>query len=604
MNRLVGICMAVVLTAPPAIAGNVGVVSSHRIVRAERQVVQQTVQQGMQQLMSIYTPQQLEDGVYVGSEFCIACHSSFAGFRDTLHRKQIRTARPDTLVNDFNRNGINDFEEGLDFNQISSAFDQYKPNAPVLGSAGGQYTITIGGLTMPVVAAEGGEGWKQLFLVRVPVTGTADGLTADNYLSPIQYTLATGEYAVYAGDNWYDADDEPRFQAGLSAASFAGGTNSSYSKSCIGCHVTGIQSLTQDGNGEWRADLYPGVLFQPGDPTYLDLDHDGNTDLTNVGCESCHGPGSGHILGGGDPSKIVNPKNLTTAEENALCGQCHIRSKSVPGGVHGFPYDEAEQAHWIPGSGEDFQDYWTDNASRWPDGVNSRKSEQQWQDFYESSKPTYPYHPVRCSECHEPHHVTANEHQVIDSLDEGGLLISISTDNNTLCLACHATHGPFEDITPDMVADYGEYRDEIGSVISAHTHHPYAPERTMGLSRCTTCHMPKVATSAVAFDIHSHTFEPIAPEKTLMYQDQGGMPNACGVSCHSQKVNLWGFGISPDITVWDSAFEVQNANQLMQYFGPGGLWWDTTASESLSRRFIESSAAPGVVPVDSHRTGD
>jgi len=155
-----------------------------------------------------------------------------------------------------------------------------------------------------------------------------------------------------------------------------------------------------------------------------------------------------------------------------------------------------------------------------------------------------------------------------------------------------------------MVADYEANREEIAQVVSAHTHHPYAPERTMGLSRCSSCHMPKVAKSAVAFDIHSHTFEPIAPEKTLMYQEQGGMPNACAVSCHSQRVNLWGFGISSDISVWNSDFEVMNATELMEYFGPGGLWWDTTAEESLSRRFIENSAAPGVIPVDNSEPED
>lgn len=598
MNRLVGICMGVVLTASPAIAGNVGVVSSHRVVNAERQVVRQTVQQGVAKLQTMYSQRELEAGVYVGSEFCIACHQDKAGFRDTLHRKKIRVPRPDTIVNDYNQNGVNDFEEGLDFNTISSAFDGYKPSAPVLGFDGANYTITIGDLTMPLVAVQGGAGWKQRYVVRVPVTGTPDGLTADNYISPIQYNLATHGYVVYHGADWYDADNQPKFHAGVSASNFAANNTRSYSKGCIGCHSTGVKSITQDANGEWQADLYPAVLFQPDDPSYWDFDHDGNADLTNVGCESCHGPGSAHVLGGGDPAKIVNPADLTTDEENAVCGQCHIRPKSVPDGVHGFPYNETEQRQWIPGSGEDFQDFWTDHAGRWPDGMTSKQHHQQWHDFYESSKPTFPFHPVRCSECHESHRNTANDHQIVEAIDEDGLMIPTSNDNNTLCLACHATHGDFEEITDEMVADYEANRDEIGRVVSAHTHHPYAPERKMGLSRCSKCHMPKVAKSAVSFDIHSHTFEPIPPEKTLMYQEQGGMPNACAVSCHSQKVNLWGFGISSDISVWNSAFEQANAEELMEYFGPGGLWWDTTAEESLTRKSIEASAAPGEIQVD------
>jgi len=83
-----------------------------------------------------------------------------------------------------------------------------------------------------------------------------------------------------------------------------------------------------------------------------------------------------------------------------------------------------------------------------------------------------------------------------------------------------------------------------------------------------------------------------------MYQDQGGMPNSCAVSCHSQKVNLWEFGISDDIAVWNSDFEVMNANELMEYFGPGGLWWDTDQAQSMTARVMRNAAPPGEIIVD------
>lgn len=544
-------------------------------------------------LLTMYPQKALEEGVYVGSEFCIACHQSKAGFRDTLHRMKIRTPRPDTVVNDYNQNGINDFDEGLDFNQISSAFDAYKPNAPILSHEGSTYYITIGSLKMPLVAAQGGVGWKQRYVVRAPVTGTPNGLTAGNYVTPIQYNLSTHGYVVYHGADWYDSSNQPKFPSGVSAAEFAANNSRSYSKGCIGCHSTGVKSITQDSNGEWQADLYPAALVQPDDPTYWDFDHDGNKDLTNVGCESCHGPGSAHILNGVDPSKIVNPKDLDTDQANRICGQCHLRPKSVPDGNHGFLYNETEGRQWMPGSGEDFSNYGTDHGGRWPDGKHSKQHHQQWLDFNESSKPTFAFHPVLCTECHEPHHNTANEHQIVESINDNGLAIPTAVDNDTLCLACHATHGDFENLTKEMIANYDENIDEIAHAVSAHTHHPYAPERSMGLSRCTSCHMPKVAKSAVAFDIHSHTFEAIPPEKTLMYQDQGGMPSSCAVSCHSQKANLWGYGISPDISVWNGEFENMNAEKLMEYFGPGGLWWNTDNPASPSRRHLDEAAPAG-----------
>jgi hypothetical protein len=105
--------------------------------------------------------------------------------------------------------------------------------------------------------------------------------------------------------------------------------------------------------------------------------------------------------------------------------------------------------------------------------------------------------------------------------------------------------------------------------------------------------MPKTAKSAINYDIHGHTYEPIAPEKTLMYQEQGGMPNACAVSCHAQKVNSFGLGYDPDIGDWDAQFDVDLATMLMYWYGPGGMWWDTEHEESSAKRAIENSLAPG-----------
>jgi DmsE family decaheme c-type cytochrome len=41
------------------------------------------------------------------------------------------------------------------------------------------------------------------------------------------------------------------------------------------------------------------------------------------GCESCHGPGTAHVEGGGDVSKIVSFKNLPKTEVNKRCLSCH-----------------------------------------------------------------------------------------------------------------------------------------------------------------------------------------------------------------------------------------------------------------------------------------
>jgi DmsE family decaheme c-type cytochrome len=41
------------------------------------------------------------------------------------------------------------------------------------------------------------------------------------------------------------------------------------------------------------------------------------------GCESCHGPGSEHVAGGGDVSKIIRFPTLSRQESSARCLSCH-----------------------------------------------------------------------------------------------------------------------------------------------------------------------------------------------------------------------------------------------------------------------------------------
>jgi len=548
-----------------------------------------------------YTRQQLEAGVYVGSEFCIACHPGYSPWRETKHAQALR--RPlaqyslvpgKGVVADFDGNGVDDFIQGLDFNQISSVFDRFKPNAPILGVTGGTYTITIGALTLPIVSTQGGTGdWKQRYLVRVPVTGTPDGFSRENYVSPVQYNEVTRQYVLYHPEAWYDDTNAPRFGPNTPVTVVAAENNRTYSKQCVGCHAPPPRAIGQDANGEWRYTAYPAVLFFPDDPGYFDYDHDGIFDLVNVGCESCHGPGSAHILGGGDPSRIVNPEDLSTEEANQVCGQCHSRVKSVPNGTYDWPFRDDIHTPWQPGRGLDLVDFFTDASGRWPDGIHAQQHHQQWLDFLESPKPGFQFHPVRCVECHDPHGYTSNEHLVRDVLVENGIRIPTKVENNSLCLACHAPFGPFSDLSKQMIADFEANRDAIEKVVKGHTNHPWGAERNMGLSRCVTCHMPKIATSAVPYDIRSHVFDAIPPENTLMYQDQGGMPSSCAASCHSPLVNSFGQGLDPDISVWNGRYDRNLANRLRRYFGPGGIWWDTSSDFSVTGENLQGAAAPG-----------
>ncbi len=499
---------------------------------------------------------------YVGSEFCLSCHNGTiapdkTSWRNTFHH--LAYADPDTLP------GVipdADFKAGLDL-QSDPDFSQYDP-APVLSynnsdpadptdmSSG--YRVTIGNITYKVNRTHGGNGWKQRFHTKI---GNS------YYVLPLQYNLATGDWVVFHGEDWYDSNNQPLYSDSLTLEQDID-KNESTDRRCEGCHTTGTQvTWNTSGDSAYTA-------------TYAEV---------GIGCEMCHGPYNGGTGHGYNPEDLAD-----TRRANEICGQCHNRGHSIDQlgpKTFGYPWNATDgiftpgdslDAFFVAGNPDDNPDYF------WPDDMHSKKHRQQFLDFYQSSKPTYPYHEVRCFECHDPHG-SANEHDIVEEIIEveepDTFRIPTQVDNNTLCLACHATHGPFESLTPAMIENYNANIDTISAVVSAHTHHTYDPEDlndTNGASRCVKCHMPKVAKSAVSYDIHSHTFEAIPPEKTINTQAEGGMPNACAVSCHRNPAagNVPDFGIvDGTLTDWTEASDISLADTLMYYYGPNGVWWST-----------------------------
>ncbi len=547
-------------------------------------------------MFSVANFAQSSSATYVGPKTCLTCHPDKASWANTLHANGYSFVPNDSnslvvekgVVADYDQNGTDDFKDGLDFNKISSKFDQYKPNAPVLSyDATNGYMIQVGDLKMKVFITYGGSGfWKQRYMVKIMFK---DGTTKNSYVSPVQYNEKTHEWVPYHPQNWYDANNKPLYNANTTIKEFLDmKKNKNLAGGCAGCHVTGL-TVTKDADGEWIA--HGATPMNPdqykGDPSYFDLDGDGQIELANTTCERCHGPGSEHVLGGGDTSKIINPeKDLTVDQANNICGMCHSRGHSKPNGTFGFPYDDTPGAmhSWKPG--DMVTDYYTFAPGNWGDDFTPEDHHQQFIDLYNSKKEHNPYEQVACYDCHDPHG-SKNEHMIVESVDEedaNGNPITIPTDadNNTLCLSCHSTHGDFADISKEMVKNYDANKDSIGAVVSRHTHHPYFPERKDDpdgknriASRCISCHMPKTATSAVHYDVHTHNFQVIPPEKTKKYN----MPNSCAVSCHA-KADYPHFGVNitdADFTDWSGTAQQTLADSLMEYFGPNGKWWKVSS---------------------------
>ena len=108
----------------------------------------------------------------------------------------------------------------------------------------------------------------------------------------------------------------------------------------------------------------------------------------------------------------------------------------------------------------------------------------------------------------------------------------------------------------------------------------------LGLSRYTQCHMATTGGPG-ELKLHGHTFEVVPPTKTLTYQDQGGMPSSCALSCHAEKVNSFSLGLNPDpdpaMWVWNDQFNKDLATALQAYYGPNGTWWKTPAPTPTAR---------------------
>jgi len=541
-------------------------------------------------LETYYGPGVDQSRTYVGSEICLACHPDQDQWRTSMHATGFKITSTDAfsmqdkfgVVVDYDGNGVDDFKQGLDFNQISSVFDKYKPNAPVLGYDENRgYTFTIGQVTHDSRFAYGGSGlYKQRFVVKIPTVDGPGGYGKGHYVGPIQYNEVTSEYVAYHPEDWWAADGTPHFTP-ATTMSDAGAKGRSFDKKCSGCHFTGL-AVSKSAEGEWTAAAPPAILPFPESPHYYDMNGDGLPEEINTGCERCHGPGSRHVLNRGDPEKIINPNSdLTTTQANQICGGCHSRGKSLPDGVHDFPYDETTNEPYAFNLGEELYDrFWRDSHGLWPDGKSSRQHHQQYQDFLNAHKEGMEFDEgVRCFDCHDVH-VDNLKHirpvMTVQGTDGGEVAIQTKMEDNSMCLACHAGFEPFEALKREDIVDIDANLDRIASAVEQHSFHSYNPDRTVGLSRCTECHMGHLAKSAVAYDIPAHTFEVVPPSRTLAYLDQGSMPNSCAARCHRPLAPLFGLPQDDSLTNWTEPSDIRLAEWLKIFYGPDGIWWKET----------------------------
>jgi predicted CXXCH cytochrome family protein len=231
-------------------------------------------------------------------------------------------------------------------------------------------------------------------------------------------------------------------------------------------------------------------------------------------CEACHGPGSLHVQGGGDISKIISFRHRSATDANGVCLSCHAQDAKIRNWIAG-PHasnqvrcTDCHQTHTYakPGSKTEASlDVMTQGRVTAVENlVPETKAIMQprWQandaclKCHESQRGqmSLPYHhPLRegkmsCADCHDPHGGAA-----------GNNLRTANT--NQLCLSCHAQYrGPFAYQHPPVSENCMNCHTPHGSpntnlltvsepALCMQCHAGHHDGASLPLSdRCTNCH--------------------------------------------------------------------------------------------------------------------
>ena len=329
----------------------------------------------------------------------------------------------------------------------------------------GAYTATLvnregsGTATYAVSLTYGGLLTRQHLLTPL---SNADG-SRTHHVLPFQRNLAGDDdlsasddhrYRDYHAERWFDFEEgelrEPE-------------PMQSFDVQCAGCHFTGFSLRGDEGDGLHAH----AVADVSGD---FDFDGDGRREEINVGCESCHGPGSEHLEAQVRGLSIVSPSLLTPEREALVCGRCHSRPRGLFGGGSQAPLDADGR---MPPPGARRADYVTglERIDAHEDELfasgDSKQHHAQYTDFVRSAMYRNDAQLMSCTDCHDAHGSEEHAHELLQAAGDAAL-----------CTGCHSQ------------GRYTEVRVHVEQATSFV--HDASEDDELA---CNVCHMVRTATS-------------------------------------------------------------------------------------------------------------
>jgi Tfp pilus assembly protein PilF/nitrate/TMAO reductase-like tetraheme cytochrome c subunit len=378
------------------------------------------------------------NAIFVDNQLCAGCHAErFQDWRVSQHEQAMQVANPQTVLANFNDATFSD-------GRVTSRF--YQKDGQLL------------------INTEGADGKFADYVVKYTI-----GITPlQQYLLELPKGRLQAFYVAWdtKHNRWFtlnpDASLKPTDQLHWTARVYTANS------SCIECHSTNM-SLNYDLKNDSYATTWSGV---------------------NVNCQTCHGPGSSHILWSlvstilpmTNKGLVVDYPDLDEHQQVDICSRCHARR--FPVGLNDA-YDHPLL--------DDFMPELLDEGFYYADG---QMLEEVFN--YGSFLQAKMYQKgVTCTRCHNAH------------------TLKLRRPGNLLCASCHQPDPPTFAYPTLKAKDY-----------DSHDHHFHKADSTG--AQCVNCHIPPT-TYMVNDPRHDHSFLIPRPDLSL----QWGTPNACAKSgCH------------------------------------------------------------------------